>query len=476
MPYILFKTSYVRLIVRLLSHKLKKGGSMKLWLSLMLSFFSFLLFPRYSFAPQKQPLLAIKIVTRGNPEHFFSALDSYATKLSGSILHHFIITCDRNDPSMYNQDVITRLQQYPHLSLFFVDNATQVEAYNSNLEQPFDVILIASDTVIPVSHGYDARIMSIMLSSFPDYDGILHFNNEHDQQAHIFALGKKYYDRFGYLYNPSYTHTYFQQELTLVAKILRKEKICNKPVLFFNRSGHILSQYSDWKKEDDKNDDAKLFLQRRSLQFDITQEQLKQSLPKRWSILICTLEERQHLFQQLHNKLVEQINNAHLQNDIEILFCRDNRQHSIGEKRNILLQTSQGEYVSFIDDDDDIHNDYVPMLYKALQENPDCIRLMGIITTNNKDPKIFIHSSSYNNQYIEKNEVYYRPPNHLNVMKRSIAIQFAFPEQNYGEDKIWALSIAQSKLIKTEADIKEPYYFYRYDGKYSNHASTEVHT
>ena len=149
-----------------------------------------------------------------------------------------------------------------------------------------------------------------------------------------------------------------------------------------------------------------------------------------------------------------------LPKEIEIITCRDKRgENTIGTKRNALLAASQGAYVSTIDDDDMIHDEYIKMIYEKLQTKPDCVSLTGIISTNGANPKRFIHSVRYSS-YFENNNTYFRPPNHLNPMKRSIAIQFSFPEKNYGEDQDWAMSIAHSGLLKTEAFIAEPYYIY----------------
>lgn len=188
--------------------------------------------------------------------------------------------------------------------------------------------------------------------------------------------------------------------------------------------------------------------------------------PKTLSVLICTLEERKESFERLYNKLHNQINANHLSDHVEILFFRDNRENSIGFKRNALLQQSKAEYVCFADDDDDVHDLYIPLIFMKLMQKPDCVSLVGIMTTQGRNPTKFIHSLQYNN-YRTENGVHLRPPNHLNPIKRSIAIQFAFPENNYGEDHAWTLALAQSKLLKTEAVIDIPYYFYQYDGKYN---------
>ena len=186
---------------------------------------------------------------------------------------------------------------------------------------------------------------------------------------------------------------------------------------------------------------------------------------KTWSILILTLESRKESFQKIYDKLVAQIEQNHLADKIEILVSCDKGEKSVGKKRNELLMASQGEYICYIDDDDDIHNRYIPMIYdKLVKEQPDCVSLEGVITVDGKNPKKFTHSIQYDS-YFEKDDIYYRPPNHLNPIRREIAVQFKFPDNFYGEDTDWAMQICKSGLLKKEASIEVPYYFYLYSSE-----------
>lgn len=183
-----------------------------------------------------------------------------------------------------------------------------------------------------------------------------------------------------------------------------------------------------------------------------------------WSILICTLDEREESFKHIYNKLLFQIKELGLKKMVEIIYCKDNREYSIGFKRNKLLQKSKGKYINFLDDDDDVHDNYIAMIYQKLKKDPDCVSLKGIITFDGQNPRLFIHSIKYND-YFERDNIYYRPPNHLNVIRKSIGIQFNFPEINQGEDLDWAMQIARSGLLKKEIEISEPYYFYQFYDK-----------
>jgi glycosyltransferase involved in cell wall biosynthesis len=182
------------------------------------------------------------------------------------------------------------------------------------------------------------------------------------------------------------------------------------------------------------------------------------------SILIPTLTERAESFVKLNTALHRQINNNQLNDKIEILFLRDNREVTIGRKRNELLQAAKGEYIAFIDDDDRINHDYIELVYNACCEGKDCCSLIGEITFDGEKPKLFYHSIEHNT-YWEDDKGYYRPPNHLNAIKREIAKRFYFPEQNYGEDTDFAMQVCNARALKTEAKIDKVIYYYDYISK-----------
>lgn len=54
--------------------------------------------------------------------------------------------------------------------------------------------------------------------------------------------------------------------------------------------------------------------------------------------------------------------------DVEILLLFDNRHLTLGAKRNFILDRAKGDYISFIDDDDDISDDYIQTLLTASKD------------------------------------------------------------------------------------------------------------
>lgn len=414
------------------------------------------------------PNLLIKIPTRSRPSQFFQVLDKYYENLSGEVPYLFLITCDVDDETMNCPEVRNRLMNYPNLDVYYSENRSKVEAYNRDINDYvdwFDILLITSDDMIPVIYGYDKIISEHMQTNFPDLDGVLNFNDGYinDILNTYPIIGKKYYQRFNYVYHPAYTSLWCDNELTVVSRILGKEAAFDDVIIYHNHpcwtgsSSDALLQHNESFFQQDKA----IYEKRQAHSFDLDENTIRQNFSKVWSILICTLDERKDQFNYIYTKLQNQIKENGLENNVEILSFCDNRNFSVGHKRNALLRASKGLYTCFVDDDDDVHNEYVKMIHNKLKRNPDCVSLLGIYTVNHQNPRFFKHSIVYRS-YFESNNVFYRPPNHLNPIRRSIAAQFLFPKITIGEDTDWAMQIARSGLLKTEEDIQIPYYFYNY--------------
>jgi len=178
-------------------------------------------------------------------------------------------------------------------------------------------------------------------------------------------------------------------------------------------------------------------------------------MSKKFSVLICTLEDRKHLLDRLMKVLQPQ-----LTDDVEILVKSDNAEMPIGRKRNMLLDEANGQYVAFVDDDDLVSTDYIRKVLAGIVGAPDCCGLQGIITFQGKSPRTFIHSLKYK-EWFEKNHVYYRCPNHLNPVKKELAMQVKFPESNFGEDKDYSTRLFP--LLKNEYYIPGVIYHYLYE-------------
>jgi hypothetical protein len=176
------------------------------------------------------------------------------------------------------------------------------------------------------------------------------------------------------------------------------------------------------------------------------------------SVLICTIPSRNKLFVKLLNRLTLLKQSTNL--SIQILYD-STLTISIGQKRNLLLDRALGTYCCFIDDDDDVTDDY----FKVIENSGltyDCISLNGMRYKDGKEDRLFYHSLKYTDWFNDE-AVYYRNPNHLNPMKTEIAKQIRFPLKNSGEDRDFSKNLLESGLLKTEYTHDKLQYLYFYD-------------
>lgn len=136
--------------------------------------------------------------------------------------------------------------------------------------------------------------------------------------------------------------------------------------------------------------------------------------------------------------LLERIEGQVGQLPVEVLCLIDNKKRSIGLKREALVQSARGKFVAFVDDDDEISNDYVDRLVTAINEAPDadCIVFDTTCTLNDMPTVIVKHGIEYENTEVNANGAT-RKPWCCNAYSRAIAQSCHFPDASYGEDWYW---------------------------------------
>jgi len=181
------------------------------------------------------------------------------------------------------------------------------------------------------------------------------------------------------------------------------------------------------------------------------------SFPVKLSILIATMPSRNIEFANLISILQpQQTNNVEILLDCELKY-------NIGIKRNKLLQQAKGDYVVYIDDDDEVTGNYVPLILNAIQSGADCIGISGIITTNGSDKSQWHISKDYGRWFTGPDGTYYRTPNHISPVKRELALKAGFPEISFGEDAEYSRRLLP--FLKTEVKIEQNIYHYKYVSK-----------
>lgn len=181
------------------------------------------------------------------------------------------------------------------------------------------------------------------------------------------------------------------------------------------------------------------------------------------SILICTIDSRKEKFDKLFDFIWKQrVVNETTSRFVEVLFESDNKEISVGAKRQKLLERAQGEFIVFVDDDDFVSENYVKSILRATRSKPDCI---GFLIKCNMEgvEKTAITSNRYEKWMDGQDGFdYNRTIYHKSPVRRSIALQIGFNDLRYAEDADYSKRLKESGLLVHEEFIDEVLYHYNY--------------
>lgn len=189
------------------------------------------------------------------------------------------------------------------------------------------------------------------------------------------------------------------------------------------------------------------------------------------SILVCSVHTRYDNFLiKIEKQLFDQYNalSEADQGRVELVVLTDNKQMMLGHKRNVMVELAQGKYIVFVDDDDRISDDYIQQLLDATASNADSIVFQAMVSLNKEPAKLCYYSKDVKQDY-NADGAYYRIPNHICCVKRSVALKSSFPNVLYGEDAGYGKVLL--KHLKTEHKIDKVLYYYDYN---SNTTETQA--
>lgn len=199
------------------------------------------------------------------------------------------------------------------------------------------------------------------------------------------------------------------------------------------------------------------------------------------SILIPTVVGREEQFERLFGAIVRQYKTpikkvkvtdngyeqtimgfCHSEDDnsheLILIAGKDDKSMTIGEKREKLYNASWAIYSWQIDDDDDIDENAIELIFDAIKKGPDCITFRERCMINDK-----YYSSNHSLKYTKWQDNfdgfdYVRSPFYKDVIRTDIAKSVPFEYIRWNEDERWSYALLPH--LKTEIHIDEELYHY----------------
>lgn len=177
-----------------------------------------------------------------------------------------------------------------------------------------------------------------------------------------------------------------------------------------------------------------------------------------WTILIPTIPERDHLLRRLLAVLLPQLEQH--EGAVEIRARRNAGEIPIGELRDAMLAEATGEYVSWIDDDDLVPDDYVAEVVAALAGRPDHVGYQVEYSVDGEPKELVDHSLRHRRWHRTAAGELVRDFTHVDPVRREHATRgrFAVARVGRAEDRAWVKQVRP--FLHTEAYINKVMYRY----------------
>jgi hypothetical protein len=195
--------------------------------------------------------ILFKYASRSRNEKFFEGLDNILNNLND--LNNFCILCslDADDETMNNQQsikIITEyVKKYPaNIVIKFGKSKNKIDAINRDVNDfkerfDFDILVNFSDDMQFIVQSFDKTIREKFYIAYPNLDGNIYFNDGFvgDAISTMSIIGRKYYDKFNYIYHPSYHSLWCDNEYTMVAKTEKKIVYFDEKIYIHNHPANI---------------------------------------------------------------------------------------------------------------------------------------------------------------------------------------------------------------------------------------------
>jgi hypothetical protein len=213
-----------------------------------------------------------KFPSRGRPSSFKKTLISHLNHLSNNHEYYFVFTFDSDDSLMNNQDIINFLDELKiNYDVYYGKSKNKIEAINANMgNRDFDILVLIVDDMIPVIKNYDEIIFDILQKSENGLDSTIHFNTStwSDLLDIWCIMGKRYYDRFNYIYYPEYKTINADNEYTEVSKLLNR-RIFSEIGPFFHNFQSQIGDETEVRNWFFNTHDAEVYSRRKNINFGL---------------------------------------------------------------------------------------------------------------------------------------------------------------------------------------------------------------
>lgn len=211
--------------------------------------------------------ILFKYTTKSRPNLFERGMQSI---IQNVISENYIIlvTVDNDDYSM--EGALQKYQDNVKVKICYGNSKNKIDAINRDVDKvkDWDILVNMSDDMVFTCKGFD----DIIRYNFDNLGQCLHFPDGNTRELITMSiLGRQFYNRFGYIYNPAYESLFCDNEQTDVAKMIRAYKFVDANIIEHNHpafgKAQMDAQY--YHTESFFNRDKGVYEERKAKNFDL---------------------------------------------------------------------------------------------------------------------------------------------------------------------------------------------------------------
>lgn len=174
--------------------------------------------------------ILVKYATRGRVGRFIDGLNTIYDLCEMPEYIRVMVTADIDDPSMFNEHIKETVKSYPNCHIMYGISKNKIHAINRDMDilperfKDWDIVANFSDDQRWTAPRWDTHIRVDFNSVFPNMDGYMAYRDPDTNGAlsTLYIAGRRFFDRFGFIYDPIFVSLFADNLVEDCAKALGK--------------------------------------------------------------------------------------------------------------------------------------------------------------------------------------------------------------------------------------------------------------
>lgn len=222
--------------------------------------------------------ILIKYASRERPERFLAGMDNIFSTVNNIDNIRVVVSADIDDETMSGKDMMDKINSYPNTIVYYGTSKNKIDATNRDLDslppgfEDWTIIANYADDQRFTAYGWDEIIISDFKIISPDYNYFMSYLDPDTKGAlsTLYIAGRRFYDTFGFIYDPKFVSLFCDNLVEDCAKHLGKFHYTQNSIYRHHNPAY---GYKDFPSDD-------LFVKQQTIGWDVDQKTYNEIMGK----------------------------------------------------------------------------------------------------------------------------------------------------------------------------------------------------